>query len=122
MKRRPQASFGSLDSLLDTMTNVVGILVIILVVTILGVQEAVSRISKQLEGADMITQVQYDTAVDETEQLADELAKLQARPAPDTDLKDERAQLAALNQEIKQLAAKFGDAPEATADPAKLTQ
>lgn len=42
--RRKQAG-GSLDSLLDTMTNVVGILVIVLVVTQLGVRDAVNRIS-----------------------------------------------------------------------------
>ena len=37
---------GGLDSLLDTMTNVVGILVIVLVVTQLGVSDAVQRISE----------------------------------------------------------------------------
>ena len=36
---------GAMDSLLDTMTNVVGILVIVLVVTQLGVGDAVSRIT-----------------------------------------------------------------------------
>ncbi len=45
MRRRKKASVGgSLDSLLDTMTNVVGILVILLVVTQLGVGNAVKRI------------------------------------------------------------------------------
>ena len=39
---------GGLDSLLDTMTNVVGILVIVLVVTQLGVGDAVSRITAML--------------------------------------------------------------------------
>ena len=36
------------------MTNVVGILVIILVLTILGVDEAVSRISEQLSEEDQV--------------------------------------------------------------------
>ena len=44
-RRRRSGAQGSLDSLLDTMTNVVGILVILLVVTQLGVREAVDRIS-----------------------------------------------------------------------------
>ncbi|QDT30200.1 hypothetical protein Enr10x_55600 [Gimesia panareensis] len=45
MKRKKSSSGGaSLDSLLDTMTNVVGILVIMLTVTQLGVGEAVERI------------------------------------------------------------------------------
>jgi len=44
--RRPKKSSGaSLDSLLDTMTNVVGILVILLTVTQLGVGDAVKRIA-----------------------------------------------------------------------------
>jgi len=39
---------GGLDSLLDTMTNVVGILIIVLVVTQLGVGEAVKRIADNI--------------------------------------------------------------------------
>ncbi len=45
MRRQKKQSGASLDSLLDTMTNVVGILVILLTVTQLGVQDAVKRIS-----------------------------------------------------------------------------
>ncbi len=44
---------GSLDSLLDTMTNVVGILVIVLVVTQLGVKEAVERIGDAVDLEEM---------------------------------------------------------------------
>jgi len=40
---------GGLDSLLDTMTNVVGILIIVLVVTQLGVQSAVNRIASSVQ-------------------------------------------------------------------------
>jgi hypothetical protein len=40
---------GGLDSLLDTMTNVVGILVIVLVVTQLGVGDAVQRIVDSIQ-------------------------------------------------------------------------
>ncbi|MFK7778606.1 MAG: hypothetical protein QM501_10930 [Gimesia sp.] len=49
MKRKKDSSVGaSMDSLLDTMTNVVGILVILLTVTQLGVGEAVERIKDAL--------------------------------------------------------------------------
>ena len=49
MGRRRRTEDGpSLDSLLDTLTNVVGILVILLVVTQLGVEEAVDRISQEI--------------------------------------------------------------------------
>ncbi|MBI1368376.1 MAG: hypothetical protein GC162_06945 [Planctomycetes bacterium] len=44
MRLRQTQHGGSLDSLLDTMTNVVGILVILLAVTQLGVGDAVKRI------------------------------------------------------------------------------
>lgn len=44
MRRRRKPDLGSLDSLLDTMTNVVGILVILLAVTQIGVGDAVERI------------------------------------------------------------------------------
>jgi len=40
---------SSLDSLLDTLTNVVGILVIVLIVTQLGVQDAVKRIGDSVD-------------------------------------------------------------------------
>lgn len=48
MKPRPKNDDddgGGLDSLLDTMTNVVGILVMVLIATQLGVKDAVSRIA-----------------------------------------------------------------------------
>lgn len=54
MKRKKSSSGGaSLDSLLDTMTNVVGILVILLTVTQLGVGEAVERIKGAVTEEDM---------------------------------------------------------------------
>ena len=49
MKRRKTDDDVSLDSLLDTMTNVVGILLIVLVVTQLGVGEAVKRIGESID-------------------------------------------------------------------------
>ncbi len=54
-RRKNGGSVGSLDSLLDTMTNVVGILVILLVVTQLGVRDAVDRITsdKQVSPEDL---------------------------------------------------------------------
>ena len=46
MKRRTPKVTENLDSLLDTLTNVVGILVIVLIVAQLGVSDAMSRIAK----------------------------------------------------------------------------
>ncbi len=47
--KKPDEDQGAMDSLLDTMTNVIGILVIVLVVTQLGVGDAIQRIGKTLE-------------------------------------------------------------------------
>ena len=43
MKRRKKDEGGSLDSLLDTITTVVGILIILLIVVQLGAESAVKR-------------------------------------------------------------------------------
>ncbi len=57
--RRPRKESGaSLDSLLDTMTNVVGILVILLTITQLGVGDAVKRIGE----TDSVKPEVYDAA------------------------------------------------------------
>ncbi len=70
MKRKKGSSGGaSLDSLLDTMTNVVGILVILLTVTQLGVGEAVERIKEALPE---IT----DEDMDRTKKQVEELESL----------------------------------------------
>jgi hypothetical protein len=77
MRRRRDESIGSLDSLLDTMTNVVGILVILLVVTQLGVTSAVKRIRSSLPE---VSEQQYDEMRRETEQALAEVTRLQAWP------------------------------------------
>ncbi|HCO23058.1 MAG TPA: hypothetical protein DIT97_08365, partial [Gimesia maris] len=73
MKRRKSSSSGaSLDSLLDTMTNVVGILVIMLTVTQLGVGEAVNRITSAIEEEDMERAEQKVAELDELLKLEKE--------------------------------------------------
>ena len=79
----------SLDSLLDTMTNVVGILVIVLVVTLLGVRDAVKRIDASLPD---VSQEQLDAqkveAAKTAELLKNVLNKQDAgpkEPLPDVD-------------------------------------
>jgi len=67
MKKRKSASGpGSLDSLLDTMTNVVGILVIVLVVTQLGVGDAVKRIHKDISE---ISRQEYEEKLAKVDEL-----------------------------------------------------
>lgn len=73
MRRRRRGLGGNMDSLLDTLTNVVGILVIVLVITQLGVREAVQRISQseQIDPAALArVQAEAARAVREREDLA----------------------------------------------------
>ena len=74
--RLHKKSFGlSLDSLLDTMTNVVGILIVILAVTHLSVGDAVKRISTE-ETSPTISQETLAHARNERDKIESLLAKL----------------------------------------------
>ncbi|MGB1125653.1 MAG: hypothetical protein ACPG4Q_10645 [Phycisphaeraceae bacterium] len=126
-RRRNQSIQASLDSLLDTMTNVVGILVIILVLTILGVDEAVSRISEQLSEEDQVTQEQYDLAVKEATQTAARLELARNQPDSKTDLTYERQVLDNLRDQLAKLDPKPADTdplpnPDALAQQLKNQQ
>jgi hypothetical protein len=72
MRRPKKAAGASLDSLLDTMTNVVGIMVILLTVTQLGVGDAVKRISKTIK-IDPEEMARIEKELAETQKLRDEL-------------------------------------------------
>ena len=66
----------NLDSLLDTMTNVVGILLIVLVVTQLGVGEAVKRIGEAIDPAAM---EQAQQSLEELQAQQQQLALLDSK-------------------------------------------
>ena len=76
MRRRKRQTEGSLDSLLDTMTNVVGILVILLAVTQLGVGDAMKRIRSSLPP---VNPEQLQALLDEYRSQKDMLAQLLER-------------------------------------------
>jgi uncharacterized coiled-coil protein SlyX len=82
MRRAKREVQGSLDSLLDTMTNVVGILVILLVITQLGVSGAIKRI-RGID-IDLIEVSPQDVAKvrDKAAQLQAALDKLRDRVGP----------------------------------------
>lgn len=99
MRRRSEEDDGaSLDSLLDTMTNVVGILVIVLVVTQLGVGDAVSRITES-DAVDpeklKEAQAQLATVTDRRDELKRQLAALKP-----VDSKAHAGRLANLQQQL----------------------
>ncbi len=98
MRRKPDDDDdGGLDSLLDTMTNVVGILVLVLIVTQISVADVVTRITAE-------NQIDDETLVELTEQLVskkeeqDELQRVLVDPL-DIDPEKQRRELE-LKQEL----------------------
>ena len=112
-RRRPEDAEPSFDSLLDAMTNVVGILVIILVVTQLGVKEAVERIDASLpdisaEQLEAIKKELEDTKKLKAE-IEDDAAKLPQPPINNDELKQkveklkQQAQADPMTRELEKL-------------------
>jgi hypothetical protein len=95
MKRRSNSSSeddGGLDSLLDTMTNVVGILVLVLIVAQMGVADVVSRVvSKTQVDQQMIDSVSVDLR--QKEQEKQELQRILYEPLS-IDIDQQREELA----------------------------
>ena len=98
MRRRSEHMSGSMDSLLDTMTNVVGILVVLLAVTQLGVSTAVKRIRSNLPEVDDAQLLKARSDADLLEKKASglqkEWAKLEAQ------YKKDNSRLAVLNEKV----------------------
>ena len=77
MSRRRQASqVGNLDSLLDTMANVTGIMIVLLAVIQLSVGDAMERISDQLATRPELNPASLEAAESEARQLSSALAPL----------------------------------------------
>ena len=74
-RSKTSATGGNLDSMLDTLTNVVGILVIVLVAVQLSSQEAASRIAEQIEKIDPEEVARLDEAAEAARQRADTAAQ-----------------------------------------------
>ncbi len=103
MRRRRRQSEGSLDSLLDTMTNVVGILVILLAVTQLGVGDAMKRIRSSLPP---VSPEQLQALLDEYRAQKDMLAQLldQQDELDDTAGKDVQTKKLSLKEMLAEIA------------------
>ncbi|RMG38199.1 MAG: hypothetical protein D6725_07675 [Planctomycetota bacterium] len=115
MGRRTQGGNGgaSLDSLLDTMTNVVGILVILLAVTQLGVGDAVKRISEKLPEISEQELAEAERRAEEIErrfrELQAEVQSIQADPLAGTSPEIDPQQLQKLRESVEQLRRKRVD-------------
>lgn len=107
-RRSRAAQVGNLDSLLDTMANVTGILIILLIVATLSVGEAMERIGDQLSARPELTPESLARAEAEARGLSEALAPLAARRAAlEQERRQGRQQLAALragNESMRQAA------------------
>ncbi len=95
---------GSFDSLLDTMTNVVGILVILLVVTQIGMRGAIRRIQYQLPD---VTVPQLDAMRKAVGALRGELRDLESRATATTSESVSPLALAQARREVEALTRKL---------------
>ncbi len=100
MKRRFQQDDedSGLDSLLDTMTNVVGILVLVLIVTQLGVSDKVANITANFK----VTEQEVETAQDDLKAQNNRLTKLrkQEKEVSSINIEDERNRLERMQDQL----------------------
>ncbi|MBI1311175.1 hypothetical protein GC176_07695 [bacterium] len=97
-RKRDDDEDGGLDSLLDTMTNVVGILVLVLIVTQLGVSDALTEIKANSN----VTQEDLNAAKQQLASLAQEKQQLaeQASSMVSFDIEAERERLRRLKETL----------------------
>lgn len=98
-KKRDDDEDGGLDSLLDTMTNVVGILVLVLIVTQLGVSDAITEITANSN----VTAEELDDAKQKLMFLADQKKQLTEQTASlaTIDVDAERERLRRLKEQLE---------------------
>ena len=97
--KRDDDEDGGLDSLLDTMTNVVGILVLVLIVTQLGVSEAITEITAN----STVTEEDLEAARQKLVSLADEKVQLTEQTASlaSINVEAERERLRRLKEQLE---------------------
>lgn len=97
--RRDDDDDGGLDSLLDTMTNVVGILVLVLIMTQLGVSETINEVTAKSK----VTEEDIEAAKAKMASLAEEQSQLaeQTESLSSFDLDAAKEQLKRLQQMLE---------------------
>ena len=105
MRRGRRSPEANLDSLLDTMANVTGILIFVLAVSQLITGDAVGRVQASLAGeANGITRDAFDAALEEAQRLDAELTRWREEDLAEREAQA-RALAATLSEEIGQLEA-----------------
>lgn len=125
MKKRKRDEGGSLDSLLDTMTTVVGILIILLIVVQLGADSAVKRIVEEQKQED--AQLLEDMAMRQFDQqrsaLLAEKQRLQQQAAANNQTAQKLLnEIVALEKRLSTLRSQAPDLPKLNKDLQTLAQ
>ncbi|MFT4551217.1 MAG: hypothetical protein ACI8XO_004540 [Verrucomicrobiales bacterium] len=103
-RRKVESATGNLDSLLDTMTNVVGILIIVIIVSQINVADAVKRIR---DGLDPVSAEQMAQIEAERDQVAQQIEAVQSsvdRKVDPAEIEQLRQEELALKKEIAEIA------------------
>lgn len=120
-RARRRGSAENLDSLLDTMANVTGILVVLLAVTQISVGDAMKRLRAQMAARPELTRESLDLARVEAERLGAALAPLLPRRGElEEQRRTRREALAGVRAENAEARARLGAAGES--DPTSLQQ
>jgi hypothetical protein len=118
MRRRRQAQGMNLDFLMDTLTNVVGILILILVLNSLNIKKAVERI-RELDPA------QFGVSTEQLDEIQEQVAEQQAvlrelgprAFGAEAELVRDRTELQQQQQRVQQLQRELAEAPVETLPP-----
>lgn len=124
MSRRGGRDLGiSLDSLLDAMFNVVGILVLVLILAQLSVSGAVDRLQAQVEDLPDIDPEAIELAEQRAEELRELIAKLSDEAEVATDqMEQDRITLTRLEAQIDRLEEMVAIDPELTAERERVEE
>ncbi|MEO0414509.1 MAG: hypothetical protein AAF226_06100 [Verrucomicrobiota bacterium] len=113
MARRPrQDEERSMDSLMDAMTNVVGILLLILIVTSLGISSAVQKILDEREPVSEEQLAAMESSRAKTKDNLKELRSTYTKTTENMKSEEEKQQLAANLEKLEQDNAELADAAE----------
>ncbi|MDP7307904.1 MAG: hypothetical protein QF405_09720 [Roseibacillus sp.] len=107
-KKQNRGAMGSLDSLLDTMTNVVGVLIVVLIVTQVNVSSAAKRIRANLPEVTVPMMMELR---EKDEKVQERLAELrdpaEVKPEEVEKAREELQVLVAERKELKETEARF---------------
>jgi hypothetical protein len=121
VRARRRTEIQNLDSLLDTMANVTGILVVLLAVTQISVGDAMKRLRVQLDARPELTRESLERARAEAAQIREGLAPLQASAdAWGAQRRQQREDLAALRARSDDARSDLRELRSAPTDPAEL--